>query len=588
MQIIQKNNYLILLKTVFSVTGIIFLAQLCNINFDGIYNLLYFPIIVFMFELFKYGRDAHYLNSKISYILGLALAIITILGLSFITFGNGSALGRNYLKSLIILSALTIFFEQSFQIILKLMDNYAQLNISKKNSEIPWKLSFFAILIIWILYLLPFLPGNTAGDGNTQLDQFFGYGIPMTNHHPYISTVFEGTIVKIGWHLISGNFGLFMYVVIQMLICCAIYSYCIYKVSTFGLPRSFSYTLIVIVGVLPYWSFVSETLHKDGLFIAFYSLFTLLSIEIVKIELIDGKGISKKLLIQFAISCLLVSFWRNNGIYCVLPTIILLIFVRNFKYWKAFLTVLAVVICIYIGFTKIALPILNVPPTEPREALSLPIQQTARYIKEHPKDIKLKEKKVLNREFKNYKNLGVAYDPNISDPTKALLKDNANVKAYLLVWLSMGMRHPKTYFEATFAGTYDYYYPWITVQSFTWAGDISTYHNPTFLNLHYLTTNSIRNAIKTILTKISDLPFINLLINYALLIWICLLMIIVIFIKYNYAYAIPFLSNFMNLLICIASPVNGNNRYSGCIVFATYCLIGFYLLVLKEGKQKNE
>lgn len=579
-------NFKISLKALISITGLTLLMQSCNIDYAGAYNLIYFPIIIAVFYIFKISENIEYLNRKVSFFLGFILAIVTFLGLSFTTFNNGKAISKNYLVSIFILYALTISFEQSFQVILKVTDTFANTKINSKNKILPWQKSFGIILIGWVIYLLPFLPGNTAGDGNTQLDQFFDYGIPMTNHHPYLSTMFEGIIVKFGWHLINGNFGLFMYVVIQMLICCAIYSYCIYRISTFGLPRIISYSLSIIVSLLPYWSFVSETLHKDGLFIAFYALFVLLSTEIVKIILIDKEKVSLTLLVQFTISCLLVSFWRNNGIYCVFPTIVLFIFIQKFRYWKQFLSVLIVISFVYVGFSKVVLPILNVPPTESREALSLPIQQTARYIKEHPKDLKPKEKQILNKEFGDYRSIGKVYDPNISDPTKALLKDNANIKDYLLVWMTMGIRHPKTYFGATFAGTYCYYYPWISAQSFTWAGDISTYHNPNFLNLHYLTTDSIRNMIKSTLLKIVNLPYINFLINYALMIWICILMVAVICTKYNFFYSIPFISNFINLLICIASPVNGNNRYSGCIIFATYCLVAFYLLVLKKGDRK--
>lgn len=60
----------------------------------------------------------------------------------------------------------------------------------------------------WLLYLFPFLPGNVAGDGNFQLLQFYG-AIPMNNHQPILSTIFEGEVFNLGRYLGGDNFGVF-------------------------------------------------------------------------------------------------------------------------------------------------------------------------------------------------------------------------------------------------------------------------------------------------------------------------------------------------------------------------------------------
>lgn len=263
-----------------------------------------------------------------------------------------------------------------------------------------------------------------------------------------------------------------------------------------------------------------------------------------------------------------------------------MIFVDKRHYWKQFTGVFLAICAVYIGFNKVLLPSLHVAPTEKREALSLPVQQTARYLKEYPQDVTQHEKKVLADTFDNSTKLGTRYDPNIADPVKFYVKDRFNLKDYLEVWLQMGFRHPLVYITATFEGTNGYYTPWLQAQTFSWCADISSWSKPDFLKLDYLTPRSLRSSVLKLVNGISSLPFINILLSDSLAIWLCVLMGSFLWAKLGFQYLIPFIPIFMNLLICIASPVNGLIRYSGCIVFATYCLLVYYFFAIKKLRQR--
>ncbi|WP_323080043.1 DUF6020 family protein, partial [Limosilactobacillus reuteri] len=173
-----------------------------------------------------------------------------------------------------------------------------------------------------------------------------------------------------------------------------IYSYCIFKVSTLGINKKIGIYFSIFIGFAPYWSFVSETLHKDGLFIAFFALF-ITSLVMMSVNLFIRKRLIKKQLILLTVSALLVCFWRNDGIYMVIPSIICLIFVNKRKYWKTFTCSLLVLLSVYVAFNKVLLPALDVAPTEKREMLSLPVQQTSRYIKYYPNEITKNQRQVL-------------------------------------------------------------------------------------------------------------------------------------------------------------------------------------------------
>ena len=561
-------------KFLIIMTGISLLFDFQKINLNSMYLLVYIPIMIAVYLLLNIPLKTVFLNKNISYILSVILSLITIgnvcgkLGIQFELI--------NVCKLIVIIVGFTILFEKTFQLLIQFS---TEKNLITDEKGISWKKSFFIIVLGWVIYLLPFLPGNVAGDGNFQLIEYFGHAA-MTNHHPFLSTMLEGGILNLGKHILNDNFGLFLYVIIQLLICCLIYSYCIFKVSTLGINKKIGIYFSIFIGFAPYWSFVSETLHKDGLFIAFFALF-ITSLVMMSVNLFIRKRLIKKQLILLTVSALLVCFWRNDGIYMVIPSIICLIFVNKRKYWKTFTCSLLVLLSVYVAFNKVLLPALDVAPTEKREMLSLPVQQTSRYIKYYPNEITKNQRQVLKETFNNSTKLGELYNPNNPDPTKFNLKDQFNVKKYINIWIEMGLRHPFVYLAATFEGTNAYYTPWLLAQNFTWCGAISDWSKPNFLDLHYITPKKLRSSFIGFVNGVASLPFINMFLNDSLAIWLGILMAAFMWRKFGFKYLIPIIPIFMNLLICIASPVNGLIRYSGCVVFAIYILLTYYFYVLK-------
>lgn len=580
------SKYKVIFETFIMTIAFYLLINLSKTNIDNIYYLVFMPVMASVAAVFYFGNKYNSFSKILSYLLAFILSAITLTSLSFSVYGDSRILGFNWIQTIFILFSFTIFFDMCFRLILALAQKLS--TYLGKEEPIRWKTSFIIILILWLVYLVPFLPGNTAGDGNYQLKQFFHY-VPMTNHHPFLSTLFEGGIMYIGHVSGSDNLGLFFYVSLQALICCLIYSYSISKLSLLGFSEKIGYILSIIVGILPYWSLLSETLHKDALFIAFFAWFTTECI-IISCNILSKGKLTKREIVILTISALLVSFWRNNGFFLVAPTILLFLLIDKGRYWKLFLISFLVVSLTYIGFSKAILPTIGVQPSEKRETYSLPVQQTARYLRDHPKDVTTHEKKVLNATFtfNNYKELSKLYNPNLADPVKNNMKDNFNVIAYLKVWLSMGIRHPKSYIEATYAGTYLYYTPWYKGQNFIWCGTMSEFEFPKFLNLHYLISSKIRDNFRKALTSVMNIPIFNILTNDALCIWFCILIFAYLWKSFGFSYTIPLFPVLINLLVCIASPVNGLNRYSGCALFATYMLIMYFLFILKFKGDKSE
>lgn len=69
----------------------------------------------------------------------------------------------------------------------------------------------------------------------------------------------------------------------------------------------------------------------------------------------------------------------------------------------------------------------NIEPGGIQEALSLPFQQTARYVKEHEEEVTQEEKEAIKGVLA-YNKLGKYYNPKISDPVKATYKKRQRQK----------------------------------------------------------------------------------------------------------------------------------------------------------------
>ncbi len=93
--------------------------------------------------------------------------------------------------------------------------------------------------------------------------------------------------------------------------------------------------------------------------------------------------------------------------------------------------------------------------------LSLPFQQTARYIVNHGDEISEEERQVIDR-ILDYNSLAQNYNPILSDAVKTTFKQESTQREmfeYFCVWGSQFCRHPFTYISATMNQNYKLFYP---------------------------------------------------------------------------------------------------------------------------------
>lgn len=276
-------------------------------------------------------------------------------------------------------------------------------------------------------------------------------------------------------------------------------------------------------------------------------------------------------------TALLTSLFRNNCIYAILPTTIILLFllIRHRKYIKYSLIIL-LFICGYFFFNYAIINFGNVNPGSKAEFLSIPFQQTARTVKIHGSNLTIDEKKGIN-DILQYDLLAEVYNPILSDPVKGGAKldgkegDSRQIYNYLKLWARMLISHPVTYAEAAIGQSYGYYAftPNLPEQSGNWNSGMTIFDwigcNGEFddnFDFHFIDKLSPVRQILHAWAKVWDkIPLLCLTDICALYTWGIIIIFFYLLNKKMYLRLLPLVAMGILILTCIASPVNDCFRY---------------------------
>ena len=227
--------------------------------------------------------------------------------------------------------------------------------------------------------------------------------------------------------------------------------------------------LLLILSVYvfsPMYSNIASTAIKDVPFAAAFIWYVILLAE-VRIDpgRLRQKGFTAVLL---AVE-ILMSLLRNNGFYVLFLTGIVLCAV----WWKQsgrgerlriflFLFLIPVLLSRMTG--NILATGLSAEKGKAAEMLSLPFQQTARYLQLYRQEITDEEKRAIEAVLKDVDEAAAAYDPDLADPVKSLYYacgqvSGREILGYLRVWFTEFFKHPCVYAEAFLAHVYGWFDP---------------------------------------------------------------------------------------------------------------------------------
>lgn len=458
----------------------------------------------------------------------------------------------------------------------------------------PFLVSLCVLLVAWSIYMVAFYPAIFSPDPSNQIKQFFNLdthysedvvlldaNVKMTNHHPVLHTLLLGGCLSLGRQLGSDNLGLFIYSLLQTLVLASALSYTILYMRRLRMPFGYRAGALAVYALVPMFPLYAMSAVKDVLFTSFVIFYVILLFDAVKNrEQKIGYG---RLALLFGV-ILLMALLRNNGTYLVWLSLPFLIVVckGNRLRLGSVLLVFTVLVQLYSG---VLLPALGVTGGSVREALSIPFQQTARYVKEHGDELTAEEIRAIDRVL-GYDDLAERYKPHISDPVKNAFNKyatKADLKAYFGVWFRGLLRHPVTYLEATVNNVYGYFYPgklnWYIYYKFD---DRIAKNNLT--DYHYIAPlQPLREGLSAYGESFPYLPAVGLLANIGFHVW-ALLYAALYTLKFNKKYIVAFLPLLAALLVCVASPVNAYFRYAMPYVFAAPLMIACFLYLRKEEK----
>ncbi len=430
-----------------------------------------------------------------------------------------------------------------------------------------WGLAF----LCWLPYIILRYPAGIEYDAYYQIEEFLGI-LPMTAHWPPFSSALMGAWVWLGNALFhSYNIGVFLFVLFQSLVCSAIFAYTVLAMKRLGIRPIWRVICALIYALATIFPNYLTAVIKDALYASMVVLFTALLAECLFLP-------RKKLRIAgLAVSGLLMCMLRNNGVYVLLICIIALgayVLVKRNKLYLPLLLAMILSCGLNVCYSH-ALTALGISAGSIAEALSVPFQQTARYVSTYPEDVTEEEAEII-RGVLDYDSLPQLYDPNLSDPVKATYHgDNQALTAYLGVWVKQFFRHPSVYFAATLNNSCGYYYPFAQNQIF-----YSTTRSEDVLQFDECQALAgAKKGLSDYVALFETIPVLRVTSSAGFQTWIVLFLLLTVLFRREKKPLLLLLPALIGIAVCIASPtytVNGV-RYALPVIYYTPMLAGICL-----------
>lgn len=532
----------------------------------------------FIFYLWFFTHPEYQINMKFKNLISLIFSFFSVSGTIILRRIDWSTSGQ-IVKMCIAFAGGYFFYNAILQIVCIVLAKDHQFSlpfISDKIKSFFWKrpgmFTFVFLLCCWIIPILLKYPAGICTDVARQIDQGLGY-TELTAHHPVFHTMFMTWFVKLGMSIGSANLGIFLFCLVEAVVMAAIFGFILSV-----LVKLSAYKWVLAVAMLffafsPYITGYVGTPIKDLYFAAMVCIYVIcLFVYSIKLEMFWRE---RKYPILFVLSSIGMALFRNNGIYiCLLTGIVMVIYEIIKRGTKAMWRGIVILLAILLPFSsaKIVDQIYQPVPGSIREALSIPFQQTARYVTQHGDEVTAEERAAIN-EVLPYDDLAELYNPYISDPVKNKFNDNASsddLKEYFQVWFQQFLKHPGCYVKAVYVQNVFLLYP--QYNNYKYYLDTSPFENISSLSVDNINTPEVLKKIQVVYMQVLELahklPVLNLINNMAVYIMIMFVLCVLIIHKKNYSHLFYYLPLIISVLIIIAAPcIRGHVRYAYPVIY---------------------
>lgn len=507
-----------------------------------------------------------------------------LLGRSYHEAGNWSyCFGSevNFLKSLMALAG----YASLFQTILALFADWLKktdFTTTEEHffSEKPFLKAFLILFAFYGVFLVISYPGNLCWDVLGQIEQVTT-DMEFSAHHPLAHTLLVGGLTQLGKTLFgSYEIGLFVYMWMQLFLFAASLAGTIMILAKRGLKKCWLTTLLLLYMVTPIYSNLVSTALKDIPFTAF-----VIGYLVCFAMVLESPGLLKniKFGVVFVLLQVCVILFRNNGLPLVLISGLggFLFSLRKYEVKekiKSFVMYIGAGVLTGVLCLNILSGICSAEKGGKGEILSIPFQQTARYLQLYGGELDEEERTAIEAVFGDAQTVAAKYNPDLSDPVKALFDKESTLTDlvnYAGAWGRGLLKHPAVYFEAFFHHIYGWFSPEVS--------NVIRYET----NYEVIAQQGLFPGASKLMIFfyrfLGCVTPLSVLENVGMAVWALFFITVYLFKEKKKNYAVATLPLWVSLLICMASPCFfGHPRYALPILATLPFLYGFMLTKKKE------
>lgn len=461
------------------------------------------------------------------------------------------------------------------------------------------------MFLCWVPYMVIMAPGSMSSDTRDQFGQILNNpdmcwtvdtvvreesDSLLTNHHPVFHTVLLGCFLKLGEWMGSYFAGITICSVLQCLVLAGTLVFSVLKLREHGISKrlsNISYAFFVLCPLFPLWGM---TILKDTPFMIALLIMTILFYEAFKAP----ECFTAKKYVALALVSFLLMLLRNNGFYMLLVLVpfVIIHFRKDKKFLvKIMATMLIPLLVFKVGYSGIFFSAMGINEGSPREMLSVPFQQTARYITEYKDEITPEEEKnittILGGGELSLDDIADKYVPDRADNVKGQYNKYASTDDlvnYFKTWATQLVKHPGVYIEA------------FLNLNFSWFTYDDSYSNIYYNGVvddsipHYLegldnakTFGGERSILAQTIKLLDKIPVVSSIFELSTYTWIYVVLFLAMLMRKKHKELLACIPIFVNMAICFVGPMT-YMRYSIPLVI---CLPFVFFITFSKKRNKT-
>ena len=553
-------------------------------NFQNAYSFIYqlnikkviFVIILFMFYLLFCYKEKFENHNIVS---SLLFSVFMYCGACYENIGTifdtnlPIILIIAYLLGWFLLFINIISLLEKFQkVVSKINNNKFEMCFRNFNNTEFILICMFIMIVFWSPYVVLRYPAGIESDAKVQIAQALGFQ-KLTNRWPVFSSILFGSFFSFGKVLFNSyDFGAILLVLFQTCFSAFVLSYTLLFIKKNGGNTHSILLCLGVYSIVPLFPGYITSIVKDTLFADMVVLFNVFIIESLNEKFSRVKNII------FIIVSILMCLLRNNGIYIVVFET-LGIFIYSYvskSNTKNTIIYLLVAIIFYEIYQKLVIVKMGLYCDNTVEALSIPLQQTARCLVQHYDEISLHDLDIINKVL-DISAVKEKYNPLLSDPVKeAFHGDSISLINYLGVWFKMFFKYPKTCIDATLNNIYGFFYPFARMWN---RPNCGFYTSNDILGKNLLTNYESIKVYTNLfeqkyINTLETLPISRFICSAAFWVYINIYIFIKSIIKSRFKNIIYMIPSITTILVCVAGPtfVQNGVRYVLPLIFTSISL----------------